>query len=38
LHTVFAIVAALYQRQRTGRGQYIDLSMLRATIATQGWV
>jgi len=36
LHTVFAIVAALYQRQRTGRGQYIDLSMLRATIATQG--
>lgn len=36
LHTVFAIVAALYQRQRTGRGQYIDLSMLRATVATQG--
>jgi benzylsuccinate CoA-transferase BbsF subunit len=36
LHTVFAIVAALYQRQRTGRGQYIDLAMLRATVATQG--
>jgi benzylsuccinate CoA-transferase BbsF subunit len=36
LHTIFAIVAALYQRQRTGRGQYIDLSMLRATVATQG--
>jgi benzylsuccinate CoA-transferase BbsF subunit len=36
LHTVFAIVAALYQRQRTGRGQYIDLSMLRATVTTQG--
>jgi benzylsuccinate CoA-transferase BbsF subunit len=36
LHTVFAIVAALYQRQRTGRGQYIDLSMLWATVATQG--
>jgi len=36
LHTVFAIVAALYQRRRTGRGQYIDLSMLRATVATQG--
>ncbi|MBI3328052.1 MAG: CoA transferase [Nitrospinae bacterium] len=36
LHTVFAIVAALYQRKRTGRGQYIDLSMLRATVATQG--
>jgi benzylsuccinate CoA-transferase BbsF subunit len=36
LHTVFALVAALYQRQRTGRGQYIDLSMLRAAVATQG--
>ena len=36
LHTVFAIIAALYQRRRTGRGQYIDLSMLRATVATQG--
>ena len=36
LHTVFAIVAALYQRKRTGRGQYIDLSMLRATVVTQG--
>jgi benzylsuccinate CoA-transferase BbsF subunit len=36
LHTVFAIVAALYQRQRTGRGQYIDLPMLWATVATQG--
>ena len=36
LHTVFAIVVALYQRKRTGRGQYIDLSMLRATVVTQG--
>ena len=36
LHTVFAIAAALYQRKRTGQGQYIDLSMLRATVVTQG--
>jgi crotonobetainyl-CoA:carnitine CoA-transferase CaiB-like acyl-CoA transferase len=36
LHTVFAIIAALYRRQRTGAGCYIDLSMLRATVATMG--
>ena len=36
LHAVFAITAALYQRRRTNRGQYIDLSMLRATVATMG--
>lgn len=36
LHAVFAIAAAMKQRQRTGRGQYIDVSMLRATVATMG--
>ena len=36
LHTVFAIVSSLHQRKRTGRGQYIDVSMLRATVATMG--
>ncbi len=36
LHAVFAITSALYQRDRTGRGQYIDISMLRATVATMG--
>ena len=36
LHAVFAIAAAMRQRQRTGRGQYIDVSMLRATVATMG--
>ena len=36
LHAVFAITSALYQRRRTGRGRYIDLSMLRATVATMG--
>lgn len=36
LHTVFAVTAALYRRRRTGKGQYIDLSMLRSTVATAG--
>ena len=36
LHAVFATVAALHQRRKTGRGQYVDLSMLRATVATMG--
>ncbi len=36
LHSVFAITAALYQRKRTGRGRSIDISMLRATVATMG--
>ena len=36
LHAVFAITSALHQRKRTGRGQYIDVSMLRATVATMG--
>ena len=36
LHAVFAIVSALYRRNQTGEGQYIDVSMLRATVVTQG--
>ena len=36
LHAVLAIVSALHQRRRTGNGQYIDVSMLRATVATMG--
>ncbi len=36
LHAVFAITSALHRRRRTGRGQYIDVSMLRATVATMG--
>ncbi len=36
LHAVFAIVSSLYRRNQTGQGQYIDVSMLRATVVTQG--
>ncbi|CAI8000695.1 Succinyl-CoA--D-citramalate CoA-transferase [Geodia barretti] len=36
LHAVYAITSALHQRRRTGLGQYIDISMLRATVATMG--
>ncbi|HCL25633.1 MAG TPA: hypothetical protein DHW65_04715 [Dehalococcoidia bacterium] len=36
LHSVFAIVSALHRKERTGQGQYIDVSMLRATVATMG--
>ena len=33
LHGAFAVLAALLYRQRTGRGQYIDLSQQETTIA-----
>ncbi len=36
LHAVFAIASALYRRNQTGEGCYIDVSMLRATVVTQG--
>jgi benzylsuccinate CoA-transferase BbsF subunit len=36
LHAVFAIASALFHRSHTGQGQYIDVSMLRATVVTQG--
>ncbi len=36
LHAVFAVTAALHHRRRTGKGRYIDLSMLRATVSTMG--
>lgn len=29
----FAVLAAVYHRRRTGRGSYVDLSMLEATVA-----
>jgi len=33
----FAIAAALFRRERSNAGEFIDVSMLEATIATMGW-
>lgn len=33
----FAIASALFRRERTGKGCYIDLSMLDATLSAMGW-
>lgn len=33
---VYSVLAALYCREQTGRGQFIDLSQIEATIATMG--
>ncbi|HEX6979178.1 MAG TPA: CaiB/BaiF CoA-transferase family protein [Alphaproteobacteria bacterium] len=33
----FAIASALYGKQVSGTGQYIDVSMLEATLVTLGW-
>ncbi|MDR7420551.1 MAG: CoA transferase [Armatimonadota bacterium] len=34
----FAVAGALRQRQQTGRGVFIDVSMLEATLTAMGWV
>jgi CoA:oxalate CoA-transferase len=37
LTAAFAIASALYGRAATGEGQYIDVSMLDASLVTMGW-
>jgi CoA:oxalate CoA-transferase len=38
LNAAFAIMAALYDRERTGEGQFIDVAMLDAIMPLMGWV
>jgi CoA:oxalate CoA-transferase len=37
LTAAFAITAALFRRQRNSEGEFIDVSMLEATLVTMGW-
>jgi crotonobetainyl-CoA:carnitine CoA-transferase CaiB-like acyl-CoA transferase len=37
LTAAFAIAAALVRRARTGEGEFIDVSMLEATLVAMGW-
>jgi CoA:oxalate CoA-transferase len=37
LTAAFAIAAALVRRERGGEGEFIDVSMLEATLVTMGW-
>lgn len=38
LNAAFAIMAALYNRERTGEGQFIDIAMLDSIMPLMGWV
>lgn len=38
LNAAFAIVAALFHRQRTGHGQFIDIALLDSIMPLMGWV
>lgn len=38
LNAAFAIMAALYHRERTGEGQFIDIAMLDSIMPMMGWV
>ncbi len=37
MYAASGILAALYQRERTGRGQYIDVSMFESILAWEGY-
>jgi CoA:oxalate CoA-transferase len=38
LNAAFAIMAALYHRERTGEGQFIDVALLDSVMPLLGWV
>jgi crotonobetainyl-CoA:carnitine CoA-transferase CaiB-like acyl-CoA transferase len=38
VNAAFAIMAALYHRERTGEGQFIDVAMLDSIMPLMGWV
>ena len=38
MNAVFAIMAALYFRERTGEGQFIDIALLDSIMPLMGWV
>jgi CoA:oxalate CoA-transferase len=38
LNAAFAIMAALYHRERTGEGQFIDIALLDTIMPLMGWV
>ena len=38
LNGAFAIMGALYHRERTGEGQFIDIAMLDSVMPLMGWV
>ncbi len=38
LNAAFAILAALFQRERTGEGQFIDIALLDSIMPLMGWV
>lgn len=38
LNAAFAIIAALFHRERTGEGQFIDIALLDSIMPLMGWV
>jgi formyl-CoA transferase len=38
LNAAFAVMAALYSRERTGEGQFIDVALLDSIMPLMGWV
>ena len=38
LNAAFAIMAALYDREKTGEGQFIDVALIDAVMPLMGWV